>query len=474
MKNSAKRWILPVLLFILALIPRFYRLSEIYLFNADEEYQATYARTISEDFHVVWIGVSAGNTGFYLGPYWTYLTALLLKLSAGDPLLTGYFAAVLGAATTVLIYLLGKELVGRRASYLAGVFYALSPLAIYSDQKYWNPSSLPLLSLLLIFSSALIVKSPWFLYLFSICLGLIFHVHLSLVPLALVLLAFLAPTLVRAPKRRLFTALILFLLTISPLIAFDYFHDFSNITTPLRWHEIRSGLDGTPGEHFGTALAMLGRLWYLSPGFSSDNEVRPYCLPEASTIPSAFLAVIAFLPITLFALRRSTWVSPRKQLILFGYLAITIPFLLYPGKNFEYYLLGTIPLYFLIVGNLFSHLPRLVLAIPLALLVFTTTRTLVENDARWGLAAKRVLIQESMAAIGDAPYDLTESGQICHRYGGWRYLYTVYGRYPERSSIDNSFGWLYPEEITSTPTEYLLKLNSTSSSYSFSIKHKLP
>ena len=46
------------------------------------------------------------------------------------------------------------------------------------------------------------------------------------------------------------------------------------------------------------------------------------------------------------------------------------------------------------------------------------------------------------------PFNLVEEGG-CYRYGGWRYLFSVYGTIPATSSADNWIGWLYPHEIRS-------------------------
>lgn len=89
--------ILAVLL--LALFTRLYGLPEKAVFTADEEYQANIAMTLVRHFHIIWIGVSAANTDFYLGPYWSYFTAFLLLISKGDPLLLNYISALIGVIT---------------------------------------------------------------------------------------------------------------------------------------------------------------------------------------------------------------------------------------------------------------------------------------------------------------------------------------------------------------------------------------
>lgn len=57
------------------------------------------------------------------------------------------------------------------------------------------------------------------------------------------------------------------------------------------------------------------------------------------------------------------------------------------------------------------------------------------------------------STVGNNSYDLASEGE-CHQYEGWRYLFAVYSRAPERSDIDSTFGWLYPNEIHDTPVDY--------------------
>lgn len=105
MKNH-KVLLVILILISLSLFLRIYKLSDIYIFGFDEEYQATYAMTLVKDFHPIWIGVSASYLDYYMGPYFTYFTAFWLMLSGGDPLITAYVAAITGVVTCLVIFLL--------------------------------------------------------------------------------------------------------------------------------------------------------------------------------------------------------------------------------------------------------------------------------------------------------------------------------------------------------------------------------
>src|SRR3989338_5165075 len=141
-----------ILILLLAAILRFYNLPSSFVFAGDEEHQAILAQTIIKHFHIIWIGVNAAHLGFYLGPFWVYFTSIWLYLSNGNPLITGYVSSFIGVTTTLLVIITGSALFNRRTGLLTGMLYASLPLIVYSDQKYWNPTPIPFLSLLMLLS----------------------------------------------------------------------------------------------------------------------------------------------------------------------------------------------------------------------------------------------------------------------------------------------------------------------------------
>src|SRR5690242_4532065 len=108
LKSKYSKIFLLLGILILAAFLRFHQLNKVYIFNFDEEYQATYAWTEAVHPHRIWIGVSSSFLDFYLGPYFTYFTAILLAISHGNPMLTAYFAVFLGVVTTGVIFFVGK------------------------------------------------------------------------------------------------------------------------------------------------------------------------------------------------------------------------------------------------------------------------------------------------------------------------------------------------------------------------------
>lgn len=442
---SKKIWIISLFVTLLALALRVYHLNQLYVFGADEEYQVNIAMTLVRDFHLIWIGVSAANTGFYLGPFWSYFTYIWLLLFHGDPLSTAYVAAFLGAFTTCVIFYVGWKMFSLRVGIVASILYACLPLIVFFDQKYWNPSATPLLSVVMIYSLYRSGDNQRYWLLFALSFGLVFHVHLSLVPFILLAVYQIKRGI---NKIILVQSIIIFLLVVSPLIVFDYFHKWSNITTPLRLGQIALSQHESSLAKIKVLSESVMRIWYLPPFSINANEILSACSKYRSS-PSIF-ALPFLLSIIIFFIKKQTWLQENSRILSCSIILISLSFILFPGRKDEYYLLGLFPLLLFIPALLWNKYLILILTLVISILGISGIVTAYNP---YGLETKKQIISKVMSTIGKEPYSLEEQGE-CHQYEGWRYLFTTYGRQPERSSIDSVFGWLYAEQIHDTPVKY--------------------
>lgn len=63
-----------------------------------------------------------------------------------------------------------------------------------------------------------------------------------------------------------------------------------------------------------------------------------------------------------------------------------------------------------------------------------------------GLGKKLAVVRAAQEEIGENPYELRSEGEDALRYGGWRYLFTLYGNPPVKSYMDYVYqDWLYPK-----------------------------
>ena len=69
-----------------------------------------------------------------------------------------------------------------------------------------------------------------------------------------------------------------------------------------------------------------------------------------------------------------------------------------------------------------------------------------------------MIIGKVMNIVGNESFSIEGRG-ICHNFEGWRYLFKVYGRVPNRSYTDSGLGWLYPEELSKEAPTYTVILS---------------
>ena len=273
-----------IFLFFFAGFLRFYNLPNIYIFGFDEEYQATYAMTLIKDLHLIWIGVSAGFIDYYMGPYFTYFTALWLWISKGDPLITAYIAGLTGIATTAAVFFVGWKFFNLTTGIVSSLLYAGLPLFVFYDQKYWNPMFVQLIVLLMFTAIMLIKRSSWWWVFYAALVGVIFETDLLPIPLVLIGLWVFLKGKYFLNKKVVFICILVFLLFYWPLLVFDYFHNWSNLTIFTRYNrqaeQVGAKLD--PSKKILTFLDTMGRFWYLKSGSSNADELNTACYSKSA------------------------------------------------------------------------------------------------------------------------------------------------------------------------------------------------
>lgn len=440
---------------ILAAFLRFATVAKLVPFTPDEEYLIYLANTIIKDFHLIWIGVSSLGFNLYMGPFWVYFIVPFLMISKGDPIILNYLAIAFGLGTVGLLFWLGQKLFSKRVAVIASLIYALSPLIIFNDQKAY-PTAVSFLSLLLTISLYMTKFSKKWWIAFAALYGFVFHLHLSLILIIFVGLYWAITHKKTLDPKTILLSVIAFIVMVSPLIAFDYFHKGSNITAPIRVISSlkKGGVKVNLAPRFRTFFTSMGRVFYLPPDKESSDEILPDC--PKSQAPS-IISALAIVILLFFFVSKTTWQDEKKKLIALLSLCFIIPFVFLPIINpVEYYLLGFFPLLFLIVAVTTESLPPGLKKWSYAVLIILGllgVNTLFNAKGSFGMGSKKKLVTDVIRKIDNRPFYLSEEGQ-CQKYGGWRYLFSAYGRQPTKSSEDSNFSWLFPDEITDKPIHY--------------------
>lgn len=422
----------------LSVFLRFNRVPLNFSFDIDTQYQALLAKTIVKHFHIIWIGVSASNIGYYLGPGLVYLTAGLIWFSKGDPVILGYFASLVGCLTVLSVAYITNNLYGKKTALISTVFYGFSSFIVLYDRKYW-PLFVPLIAVWIFYS---LVKSRYnhrWLLVSIILIAASYHIHLSL----LFFWPFILLTIVSCFKKiRLIDWILMgvsYLAITSPLLVFDFVHNFDNLLMPLRYIQNLSNnhISGFQ-THFPFVISTIQKV------FLEQNTI---------TIPIFVLILcISLLSIIHSGLRRSTF------LLISIVILFILMFSFYPGPLQEYYVTLVLPFIVIAFALFLKKMPQIIIVPLLILFVAVQIRSSLLTTNIWGLENKKKLIIETSRYLNDSYYLSFDNDRD---YDGWRYLFEAYGKTPSSSQADSMFGWIYQTEISQEKPKLRVIISTT-------------
>jgi 4-amino-4-deoxy-L-arabinose transferase-like glycosyltransferase len=405
-----------IILFI-GIFLRFFELDKRFVFDIDVMYQALYAQTIVKDFHVIWIGVSASNLGYYLGPGLVYLTAFLFKIYNSDPVILGFFASSIGVLTILSIYYISKKLYNEKTALIASGIYSFTLFISNYDRKFW-PIFIPLIGIWMYYELVKTNKNINFLLLLAFLIGVSFHIHLSLILFIPFILYAIVSTLNLKNWNIYLASMTIYLIMTSPLIVYDFVHNFDNLLLPIRIFTDRK-IEITSSFTF---VSILNRKLQLFREF---------------TIPSLIFLSFLF----------------KKSDLKINYLkSIIVVFLLamifYPGPFQQYYLVFAFPFFALATGILLEKINSKILLVFFTMYaVFNIYSFLNIKNIKELTYKKNVIAKICPTLTGDYRLEVGEKGRD---FNGWHYLFTHYCRRPANSDVDSMFGWLYQSEIKDT------------------------
>lgn len=141
-KAINKTTLILLLIILIGAFLRFYNLSDLLRFNAD---QARDAQIVDEmkngEFPL--LGPKAGGTKFNLGPAFYYLEYLSGAIFGFTPSGIALFIPILSTLSIYLFYLLFKKIFTTNVTLILTFLYAISFYAIKYSHFAWNPNAIP-------------------------------------------------------------------------------------------------------------------------------------------------------------------------------------------------------------------------------------------------------------------------------------------------------------------------------------------
>lgn len=451
-------WVL-ILLLSLTFLLRTLKIEQLFYFTYDESVPAFVGRRLILWQHIPLIG-GVTPFGVHLAPYFYWFSAFILWLGNLNPLAWGFASALISVFTTLLMFLLGRQMGGKRLGIISALFWSFSFLANIQDRHFWALFWGPLASLVTIFSLLKIIKGDLkFNYLLGLTLA--FSIHADLSNYILLILSLVVWIIYKIPfNKQTFLAILIIIFSFFPLIVFDLRHDFSNSRPFLSYLQNKKNDSKPLNENVLINNLMLmpetfTRLIYLF----GDKEVskqysycQSYIKERRDSIPGIFILLSAVLLLTfIFKAKKAknqTGVNILILLILLYFVGLNVYGILFKGPIYEHYITGLFPVFLLIFAYFVNQLPKKLIFFTLVLFIILNLYKLAVAQDSIGFSVKVKAINFAMENVKDKQFSL-DSLSTCWKYSGYRYLFTVFGKEPAKSYVDPSLAYLYgPTQVS--------------------------
>ena len=115
-----------IVLFIIAFFLRIFLIDKNLFFGPEQGRDMLVVKDIVLNHKLVLIGPKTAIDGVFHGPLYYYLATIPFFIGRGNPLVISLFFIFLNSLTVFFIYLLGKELFGKRTGFLSALFFTFS------------------------------------------------------------------------------------------------------------------------------------------------------------------------------------------------------------------------------------------------------------------------------------------------------------------------------------------------------------
>ena len=389
--NPKEFWILTAILLIGAFF-RLYKIGEYMTFLGDEGRDMIIVRRFLVEKHPPLIGPGTSIGNMYLGPLYYYMMAIPVLLANFSPVGPAVMVAVLGVATIALVWwvsrnLFPNETIGdvqgeslHTGALLAAFLYAISPTVIIFSRSSWNPNIMPFFSLLSIYSIWKVYESRetlrevgcW-LAILGISFAFVLQSHYLGLLLSPVLFLFWIWTLRNLrlignyAKYSLY-GFGIFLTLMSPLLAFDIRHGWTNLKAVEAFFTIRKDI----GFSLEPYLSKVGSIAFMI----SSNLI------SAKNVYLSFATLALFLLVLIWVYKNKKFKSAIGLTLLWLVLGV-LGISLYKGPIYDHYLGFLFPAPFLLLGAIAQSVVKVKVKvwqiIFLAYLLFVTLVNLMNS-----------------------------------------------------------------------------------------------
>lgn len=224
---SSKHKVLLTLIFILGMFMRVYQYDKRFGYGHDGDLASWIVKDVVVDHHIRLVGQLTSAPGIYIGPLFYYALIPFYLMFHMDPIGGVWLSVLISAVSILSLFFVLDKIHGRKMALVSTIIYAGSFVLSNTDRGVVPTTPVILWTIWFYYS----VHQIWFtrpkgLYLTAFLFGLVWNFHLALALLAPISLVAIIVNIRRFNIKNLLMAVIIFVITSSPLIIFEVKHNF--------------------------------------------------------------------------------------------------------------------------------------------------------------------------------------------------------------------------------------------------------
>lgn len=281
-----------VLIVLLGLFFRTYQLVERFGFGHDADLYSWIVKDIVIDHHFRLVGQLTSAEGIFIGPFFYYLLTPFYLIFGMDPVGSAYLSPMLGILTIISYFFVLSKLFNKRVGLIAAFLQAVLLGAVGFDRWVVPTITTKLWAVWYLYTLFMIARGNFkVLPYLGILIGLIWHIHLALIP-ALLAVPFSLFFSKKIPTLKQFTFfLIPLIITSLPLLIFEVRHNFTQTISLIQSFFTSQGKGAVGWYKFSTNLDKIARnidtLFFL-PSSLPQNLKLPF---TASLLLSSLILI---------------------------------------------------------------------------------------------------------------------------------------------------------------------------------------
>ncbi|MFA6081071.1 MAG: hypothetical protein WC741_01560 [Patescibacteria group bacterium] len=414
-KNFFYQFLPLFLVFLLFMFFRFNNFGNRIGFGWDQEQYTTQVRQLIVDHKPVLLGPRTTNDrGFFLAPYFTYLITPFFLLTNLHPYAIGIFLICFNILFFIGSYYILSNLFSKKTAILFLLFWSINPIAARYDSVAWWPIFIPLGTLMVFFVLKKIFNdnrlTDW-LILGILCGFFInMHVQFAFILFFVLISIFLHQNVLINLKNKLIF-FIAFIIMFTPLIIFDFRHNFLNTKLLLSF--------------FSKGIADV-EPWFFNWTLPFKNVTQPIILTKNVLMIFFFYIAIAFSQFLLYRKKRG-YLKNFYLAAFILWMVFPLIFGIYGQRPSEYYFMFLYPfIYITLIEILLLYKKKLLIFIFIILFIINL-RPLFFNlqDDKYSLKFKDELIRKLTDRTKGKKFNISFTTSVGSD-AGFRYLIKYY------------------------------------------------